>query len=149
MQLISDVIKGAIKLNQLPDRLKYSSWIEFIKDLPNLLSVEVPTSVSGVIVGSSYPTETDRDKVWYRRDSAGNLIGTYAFQAGSWRPLYQLAPGQILWLYGDSSDIPEGFIMIDVGDPRIPALVVNTLMPQYIPNGSGGYEYFAVRWAGY
>lgn len=149
MRTISDVVRGALKLNGLPDRLCFTSWKDFILSLPDLLSVEVPASASNVIVGNEYPTTDDINKIWYRRDPSGNFIGIYAFQNGQWRLLYNYAPNEIIWMYGNSAVIPEGFVLIEQGDAVIISTVVNALRSQYVPLVGGGFAYFAVRFAGY
>lgn len=149
MRTISDVVRGALKLNGLPDRECFTSWLDFVQALPNLLSVEVPTSASNVIVGNDYPTADDTNKIWYRRDPAGNFIGIYAFQNGQWHPLYNYVANELIWMFGNSAAVPEGFLLVESGDAMIPSNVVNHLVAQYVPILGGGYSYYAVRYVGY
>lgn len=147
--VIQDVVRGALKVDNLPDRACFTSFEELLQALPTFLSVEVPTSVSGTLVSREPPSEDDRDKIWYRRNSSGAFVGTYAFQNGQWRPLYQFAPGQIIWMYGNSARVPEGFVLIQEGDTMLLSSVVNALKSTYISDGAGGYSYFAVRYVGF
>lgn len=149
MSVIVDVVTGAIKLNNLPDRECFRGWDDFIRRLPEFLSVEIPPSALGVIIGKDSPSEDDRDKIWYRRDASGAFLGIYAFQGGAWKPLYNIPTGQIIWLWGSSQSIPEGFTFIWTGDAVIPSNVVAGIIGQYIPDGSGHYSYFAVRYSGF
>ncbi len=148
MPVIQDVVSGAIKLNSFPDRACFSSWGDFITQIPSFLSVEIPASISNVLVGTTQPTEDDREKLWLRRSTNGSFIGWYVFSAGAWAPFYNIPRNQVVWMFGDSSSIEGGFVFIDTGDPVIVSSVVTALKGQYIPNGVGGYSYFAVRYEG-
>lgn len=151
--IIQDNVKGALKLNALPERTCFTSFQDFVEQLPNFLSVEVPASVSNVVIGPSVPSQDDIDKLWVRRDVNGNFIGFYAFQNGAWRPFYNLVTQgavQIIWLYGDSNTPPDGFTFIDTGDPVISPTVVVALKGQYVPNPlGGGFAYYAARFSGF
>lgn len=144
-----DVIVGGVRVIGLLDNVCFKSQAEEIKALEKLLAVEIPASALGVVIGSTYPSEDDRDKIWFRRDSGGNFVGLYAFQNGTWRPIYQFAPNQIIWMHGNSANIPTGFRLIQLGDPEITSSVVTALTAQYVPNGVGGYAYFATVFEGY
>jgi len=150
MTQIRDTIRGAIKLNGLPERAVFTSWEEFIKALPQYLSVEVPASaISGVVVSSSAPTEDERDKLWFRRNVAGSFVGVYAFQGGAWERFYTYAPGEVVWLTGNSASPPTGFRVIESGEPSLPTAVVNNITAQYVPISGGGFAYYAALFIGY
>lgn len=150
MPPINTTVRGAIKIDNLPERARFTTWLEFLEQLPDLLTVEVPSSISGVIVSIDEPGEQDRDKVWYRRDSAGRFVGVFAFQGGGWNLFYQFAPQQVIWTWGDSNTIPDGFTLIDVGDTVIPNSIVLAIKAQFVPNPvPPGYVYFAIRFSGY
>ena len=149
MSVISETVKGAIKINSLLDRECFTSWQDFVEALPRLLAVEVPVSISGVIIAKDPPGEDDRDKLWIRRDGAGNIVGFFLFQNGDWNPFYLFAPQQVIWVYGDSRNVAKGFVLIDTGDAEISSNTVAALRAQYVPNLTGGFEYFAVRFVGF
>lgn len=149
MQPIADVVRGALKLNDLPERYSFTSWADFVRALPQFFSVELPVSVSGVVVSKVSPSEDDRDKVWYRRDGLGNFLGVYAFQAGAWRLLHSRLSNEVIWVVGVSTSVPDGFVLIDTGDAVIPDDVVNAIKSHYVPDGLGNFSYFAVRFNGY
>lgn len=149
MSVIRDTVKGVLRVNSIPERECFYSWRDFLEKMPTLLSVELPTSVSGVVVGRDFPTDDDKDKVWFRRDQSGVFLGVYAFQDGAWRPFYNFAPGQVIWTVGNSENIPQGFVLITTDDEVIPSTVVNAIKAQYIPNGLGGFAYFALRYEGF
>lgn len=148
--MIQNTVASALKVIALPERACFTTWQEFIESIPRFIGVEVPDSVSGVVVSSTPPGEGSRDKIWFRRDNNGSFLGIYAFQNGAWRPLYQFAPGQVIWMVGDSDNPPEGFTVIVAGDPTMPNSTALGIMAQYIPNPIGpGFNYFAVRYSGY
>lgn len=149
MRLIEDVIKGAIKINGNLDRQCFSSWREFLETLPNLLAVEVPRGASSLLVGREEPGEEDRNKLWARQDSNGAFLGLYAFQNGGWRPFYNYVQNEIIWMFGNSDTIPDGFTLVEVGDPVIPSSVVNAIRGQFIPGANNNFIYFAVKYTGF
>jgi hypothetical protein len=145
----SDVVAGAIKLLGIPERACYNTFKEFIEALPKMLGVEIPSSVSGVIVGSETPGEDDRNKIWFRRDTGGNFLGIYAFQGGAWHPLIEFRPTSVYWEIGDSANVPAGYSLIDANSSGIPSDVRNAIMAHYVPNNSGGYSYYAMQYVGF
>lgn len=148
-KVIQDVVQGAVKLVGLPDRARFTSFRDFLEQLPQMLSVELPRGISGVIVSAQAPTEDDRNRVWIRRDTSGSFLGIYTFQDGKWKKLYNFVDGQIVWITGDSDILPDDFVLVDTGDATIPSYVVNALKAQYVPKATGsGYAYFAVRFSG-
>jgi hypothetical protein len=147
MATINSVILGALKVQDVPERASISTWEELIKSIPTFIGVELPTGISNVIVGNVQPQEEDRDKLWIRRDNNGTFIGFYAFCDGKWSPVYAIPPDSVVWFYGDSANVHDGFILIDDGDAQIPSYVVNALKAKYINASSGtGYAYFAARY---
>lgn len=151
--LIQDVVKGALKLNQLPERQCFTSWLEFVQSLPDLLSVEVPAFLGGVIASQSEPSEDQRNALWLRLSSNGAVLGLYAFQKGSWEIIQpDQDPFRPYWEIGDSSNPPKGYTPILPGDPVIPSNVVTWLVPQYLILNTGPpitYQVYTMRWTGY
>lgn len=147
MPVIQDTIRGAIKVTDLPDRAAFTTWADFIKSLERYLAVELPVNVSGVIFDRSQPSEDNRDKIWIRRESNGDVTGLYIFSGGKWKPFYALAPNQVTWMYGDSGNLPDSFVLINTGDVVIEPDVVVHIKNQYLPKAGGGWSYFAVRYS--
>lgn len=147
MAIINSVVLGALKVQGVPERASISTWEELIKSIPTFIGVELPTGISNVIVGNTQPQEEDRDKLWIRRDNNGTFIGFYAFCSGKWSPVYAIPDDGVYWFTGDSSNVRDGFVLIDTGDPVIPSYLVQALKAKYIPQSSGpGYAYFACRY---
>lgn len=150
-KIISDTIRGALKVNGLPERSCFTSFSELLAALPELLSVEIPIGSSGVIVGPDEPGEQDRGKLWLRRDNSGGVIGKYAFQGGHWERLYDVVTGEVRWIVGDSTQIPAGWELIEEGVAGFPSEVIDRLVSTYVPNVNiaGAYYYFAVHYVGF
>lgn len=149
---VKETIRGALKLDELPDRACFSTWEEFLQWFVKSVLVEFPPGASGVVVGNTQPTEDDRDKIWVRRDNSGGFLGLYVNVKGKWQPFYQFVKDpftQIIWAVGDSANVPEGFVLIEPGDAIIPSTVVNAIRAQFQPSTSGGFIYFAMRYEGF
>jgi len=150
MSIIQDVVKGALKLATLPDRVCFSSWRDFLEQLPKMLSVEIPANLGGVVTQQAEPGVDDRNKLWLRIDPSGNVINLYAYQQGNWEILVTDTAYDIKWTVGDSNTPQNGYTVILPGDTLFPNSVVSVLVAQYIPLAPGpGYLYFATRFSGY
>jgi len=129
-----DVIQGAIKLQQLPDRQCFTNWQDFLRRLPDLLSVEIPTDVTNVTVGNTYPSDSEQDHLWVKTDSSGNFVGLFLFVTGAWRQIYPL-PDQLFLIIGDSRSVPDGYTLAS-DDPRITALMLANLQKIWTIGGT-------------
>jgi hypothetical protein len=147
-QQISDTILGAIKIAGLPEEACFTTFKDLLQALPNYLQVEIPTSVTNVLVSSTTPNEDQRDYLWVRRDLNGRFIGLYTYQCGKWQPAYNFAPGQIIWIYSSTGDVPDGFQKVDASNSAVPVAVANALAATYIKNSSNVDVYFAVTYVG-
>lgn len=147
-QVIQDVTRGSLKVNNLPDRVCIRSWREFIESIPGFITVEVPASVSNVVIGNTAPGEDDIDKLWLRRDSSGTFLGLYVFQGGEW-VLITPPPETVWWFQGTSADPPNGYTVILTGDPVVDPDVVQALIPRYVAGPGNTYKYYAARYTGF
>lgn len=144
-----DVIQAALKLLKLPDRQYFTSWQDFLRQLPELYGVEIPTGITNVTIGNTFPTDSERDHLWIRTDSSSNFIGFYLYVQGSWRLIYPL-PDQIFLIVGDSRDIPDGYTLASL-DPRISSLQLTNLQKIWTIGGSSPlyYTVFHVTFTGW
>lgn len=152
MPNLTNTVAGSLHVISLPERACFTTWQDFINSIPAFIGVELPVPLSGVIVGPTPPGEGDRDKIWLFRDNGGNVNGLFAFQNGAWRLIVQSIQGvtQIYWIVGDSENPPDGFTVIEEGDPTMPASTAQEIRALYAPNPVGpGFNYFAVRFSGY
>lgn len=124
MSIGTDVIRGAIKLNGFLEGKCFTSWSEFISELPNMLSVEIPTGITNVTVGIAQPSSSELDHLWIKTDGSGSFLGLFIYTTGSWRQIYPV-PNQLFLIYGSSNNIPDGYTLAS-NDPNIsPAELAN------------------------
>lgn len=138
-----------VRLLGIPERCKFTNLQDFLTKYPDMLAVDIPSALMGAVVSKDEPAEDSRDKLWVRRDGSGNFVGMYAFQAGRWMPVYNTVPGEVIWMYGDSNYLPEGFTLILNDSNTVDSNTANALMARYVPLNLGGYSYFAVLFTGY
>lgn len=108
----NDVLRGAIKIDNFLEGKCFTSWKDFVLALPQMLSVEVPTSVTNVTVGTVQPGDDEKDNLWIRRDNSGSFLGMYTFAAGSWKQIFPV-PNEIFYVYGDSRNPPAGYSFVE------------------------------------
>lgn len=119
MTLGTDTIRGAIKLDNFVEGKCFTSWEDFIKAFPQMMTVEVPKNITNVTLGPTAPSSSDLDNLWVKTDSGGNFVGLYIFSGGAWNQIYP-APQQLIFMYGDSRAVPPGY-QLAVDNPNITA----------------------------
>lgn len=153
MQSVIGAVNVPILIQNLPDLActEINSFLDALKALTVYGSVDIPASITNVIVGVSEPTSNDANKIWFRYDNSGNFLGIYAFQAGQWRQVIQNIPGQVYWLAVDSATgVPDGFTIIDASGPSFISAGTRThIQTFYYPAGPGPYTYSAFYFSGY
>lgn len=110
MSGITDVIRGALKLDNFLEGKCFESWDDFVKAIPNMFTIEVPGSITNVTVGNEQPTDDERDNLWIRKDTSGSFMGLYLYAQGAWQQIYPL-PHQLFRITGDSRHPPVGFTL--------------------------------------
>lgn len=138
------------KVKGLPDGVCVNSFSEFIKLLEDYLVIEIPGTVSNVVVGVNQPAENERSKIWFRVDNSSSFIGIYVYSGGSWQKIYPLT-GQVFWVHGDSRNVDPGFKLIDENNSQFTAAEANFFKSLYLPNpiDASFYTYFAVTYEGF
>jgi hypothetical protein len=101
------------------------------------LSGTVPDNAGGgVFVGSSPPSSSLTNKVWYKTDGAGRPLGVYMFYNGNWRKIYTgVSIGEIRQFIGSNT----------LFDGAGRGLVGGDLDGWQVCNGNNG----APNWVGY
>ena len=75
------------------------------------------------------------------------------FQAGEWQRIHNYRSDEVIWVFGDSRVIPEGFQLID-NNAGIPSDVIDFLMKQYLKDPIAStptqdvFKYYAIRYIG-
>lgn len=108
MPTSTDVIKGSLVVQGMLEDKCFESVKDFILALPNILAVELPSSISNVTVGNVQPADYERDNLWIRKDNDGGFIGIYVFAKKNWQQIFPV-PGQLTLIVGDSRSVPEGY----------------------------------------
>ena len=150
MTLPQTVIKGAIKVQGVPESACFDTFAQLLDSLGKYLTVEIATSaVSNVIISNVQPSALDKDKIWFRRSNSGSFVGIYVYTGTKWIQVLP-APQQVFWLYGDSSNPPDGFAFIQNGDGTFTAAEYAILISQaiHINLTSADYCYYPAKWTG-
>jgi hypothetical protein len=84
----TDVIRGTLKLDTFQEGRVYSNVDDLIQSLADIFAIEIPTTVTNVIVSSEEPGDDFKTGVWVRRNTAGTFSGIYLFQAGAWTKVF-------------------------------------------------------------
>lgn len=149
-----DPLRIPLVVTNLPESLKWGKPLDFIKKLPELLAGELPRSQNAqlVIVSSQTPSEDDKNSPWFRLARNGMFLGLGMFQQGAWRRVYIHSSFDVVWKWGDSRNIEDGFELIDGNVGGIPSDVQLHIMKYYKQITSAlpdvAYSYFATVYTG-
>lgn len=147
---------GTLQINKLPKNLCWGTPEEFVKKLIEILGVNIVTHEGSnfVIVSHVVPPPEDKGKLWVRTTSGGVFQGFFLFQDSTWQRIQNRRSDEVIWLYGDSRELPEGFQLIEPGIGGIASDVVDFIVTKYLKDPAAStptqtvYKYFAVRWIG-
>jgi len=143
------IVLAPIKYLGLVDGQCFTNITDFIKTLQENLVAEVPDNITNVHVGNIQPSSTERNSVWFRVDTGGKFIGIYMFDGAVWQQVLE-APNQVTWMFGDSNNLPAGFILVDGDNPNFDSGQVTAIQSMFYPTpGTPPYSYFAVTWVGF
>lgn len=138
---------GTVKVRNFPEEFCFETFEQFLAALQELLVVEIPASVTNVIVSNLEPSSSQRSSVWFRYDNAGSFIGIYLFTDGEWIQVLP-PPNQVVWMFGDSDNLPAGFQLVDSSNPNFTGPELTHLQAFFYPPGATPpYTYFAVTYA--
>lgn len=140
-------VLGELILKALPELQCYTNFTEFLKALPSIYAVEVPATVTNVIVSNAQPTSSQTTSVWIRLSNSGLVLGIYVFSSGQWIQISP-APNQIIWVYGDSAAPPAGYMTTTQAEAAglISSTLATALEAEWIAGAltPPSYEYFSV-----
>lgn len=155
MAITREKVLGQIGITRIPPGLCWGNPGEFIKLLVDVLSVNLEVNANNdfVVIGHQVPSEDDKGRLWVRLARNGSFLGFFLFVNGKWQRVENRRNDEIIWLYGDSRQIPAGYRLIDGTNPTIPTEIQERLITQYVVNtGASGaapvYSYFAVQYVG-
>lgn len=140
--------RAEIKIDGLPDDYAYTDMRSFIEFLVDHLVVDIPNEITNVVMSATQPGDNERDSVWLRRNNAGSFIGIYLYSNGAWSQFFP-APGEIVWLRGDSRNPPAGYRVIESGTPGFTDYEVAFYTNKYLQKeGDTYYIYYAATFTG-
>lgn len=109
----TDVIKGTIKIQNILEEACVLDFPDLIRQLPNFITIEVPSTISNVVIGPQQPGSDKRNNLWIRTDSSGDFLGIFVYAVGLWRQVYPVPMGLIRIADGaaDSRTPPVGYTL--------------------------------------
>jgi hypothetical protein len=133
----TDIIRGTLKLDNFQEGRVYTDTDAFIKAIQTLFSVEIPITITNVIISAAQPGDDFKEGVWIRKDAAGVFQGIYIFQSGAWTKIVPpLFDNEVIYMYGDSRNIPEGYSLADSSNASLPTGVGALLETNWVADGS-------------
>ena len=108
MQNIVDTILGVLKVVNLPETACFegATFAEFVQKLTEYYAVEIPSSITNVVISAQQPGDDQTDSLWIRMDTSSNFIGLYIFAMGKWQKIYPV-PSSLIWIYASDSRLYE------------------------------------------
>jgi len=138
-----------LTLTGIPDNLCFEgTFAEAIKAVLDRVRVLVPDTITNVVVGTTEPSDSQRDYVWFRTSSGGDFIGIYIFASGAWQQISPV-PNALSWVFGDSDDPPAGFIAANSADSPLTVAEKAHLEAMWYPVGPGPWTLYQVIYVGF
>lgn len=147
-------VYGKLIVKDIPSNVCWESPDKFLKKITDFYRVDldINSNVDFVVVGSETPSEDDKSRLWIKTYNNGYFAGLYKFEGGKWREISLHRPDEVVWFYGDSRNIPEGFKLIDEDNGYITSDNIKHIMSFYNRDtsivGSTVYTYFACTYIG-
>lgn len=149
MSTDNDVILGALKLIGKPDCECFTSWADFMSKLNTFWAVEIPSNITNVTVSTNEPNDDQHDNVWFRLNNAGSFAGIFIYAMGDWQQIFP-HPNEIVRMYGDSRNVPPGYMLVDSSNPHFTAAQVVAIQASWLPSADGlAYAVFDVTYEGF
>lgn len=147
----NDVILGALKLVGKLDCMCFTSWLDFVKKLPTIFAVEVPSSITNVIVSTQQPDDDQQDNIWFKLDNSGSFSGIFAYAMSDWRQIFP-PPNALIRMFGNSTLVPDGYLLVDSSNPHFTAAQVTAIQSTWYPAPATAplfYTIFDVTYEGF
>lgn len=142
----TDVIRGTLKLDNFQEGRTYTTTDAFIQALKDMFSVEIPTTITNVIISTAQPGDDFKEGVWIRKNAAGIFEGIYIFQDGAWTAVVPpLFDNEIIHMYGDSRNVPSGYSLADITNTNLPAGVAAVLMANWVADGDHYVSFHIIK----
>ncbi len=143
-----DVVLVPLVVQGLIETACFDSVPEFIQALTKYLAVQIPTTITNVIVSNTQPLSSERTSIWVRLNNAGSFIGFYVYSGGTWQAVFP-PPNGIIPMYGDSRDVPKGFTLADEDNAKVGTYLGTLLKARWIRDQTNTYwVYFETTFDG-
>lgn len=148
-------ISGKLNLLKVPANACFTTVAELLKLIQDSYSVDLSAGVNNdfVVTGHQPPGADDKNRLWVRQQRQGSFAGFYMFIGGAWKRIFNRRNDEIIWMHGDSREIPDGFTLISESTGGLTSDVREHVMQFYLEDTSVSqaspvYKYFAVRYTG-
>lgn len=145
----SNLVLAPLVIQGLPEGQCFTSFEDLLRSLTKFLSVAIPLNITNVVVSNIQPTDNQRTNVWLRIGNDGNFVGAFLYAIGQWRQIFP-QPNGVFWFYGNSAQIPEGYLLVNLDNPHFTSTQVGVIQQQFIPPGPlEPYTYYAATYEGF
>lgn len=139
----NDVVLGALKLIGKIDCECFTNWADFVAKIPKFFAVEIPSSITNVVVSTNMPDDDQHDYVWFKISYSGSLAGIFIYAMGDWQQVFP-TPNAIIRMYGDSRNVPLGYALIDSSNPHFSAAQVTAIQAAWYPDPATSPLYYSI-----
>lgn len=143
-------VTGAWKLVGLPDTACFTSFKDLLLALQAFSVLEIPKTITNVVVSNVQPLDSQRNYVWFRTGSSGHFIGIYVYSDGKWVQVFR-APQEIIRIGGigaDSRTPPPGYQLIDSDNAGFTSAQVSFIQSGWHKDPTNTFwDVFDVTWA--
>lgn len=129
------LVRGAVKVQDLPDLACFKSFEDLLKALEKYLVVEVPDSITNVVISAIPPENPSRDVIWFKLSNSGSFIGIFVFSGGEYLQQFP-APKTIERFYGNSDEVPPGWEVISASTVGFTSAMVAKLQADWLRDSS-------------
>lgn len=127
---------GAVKVKNIPQIVRSTDFTQLIKALVDNMVLEIPDTITNVVVDVSEPIDTDN--VWIARNSSGSIIGIKLFVGGEWVQMFP-PPDSTVRIHGNSNTPPSGYALITTDTPGYSAAEVAFLESRWFRDPTGTF----------
>lgn len=123
-------VTGSIKFVDVPNDFCLTTIIDLIQFIQKNGKVEFDASaITNVVVSTDQPTDTS--VIWFAISNSGNFIGVKVFVQSQWVNVFP-APSSLYRMYGNSTNIPDGYTLITSTTSGFTAGMVSFLQTQWL-----------------
>ncbi len=147
-----NVVKAPLVIQNIPENACFTTFKELLEALPQYLAVQIPDSITNVIVSNVQPSSSQTTSIWFRTSNSGGFMGIYVFAQGEWHNIYPINDGNQIQMQTFTSldgTVPEGWTKVETGDPLLPADLVASYVSNNFTSGTGVVQRFWAYFSGF